>query len=169
MISKKIALATLFGVMIFASKLPLITPLDKAVVIIQALLLALGYLLLGRLGATYVALVGGLLATIIRPVFVPFSLIFAVLFGLLVDGFCVAFRVKTSPLSTVRLSLSVGVATALIGLISYYTTVYVFTLLERNLVLETVILVLGTLSGVVGGYLAALIWKRYLSALVTRV
>ncbi len=63
-------------------------------VIIQALLLAISSLLLGRIGATYVAIIGGLLATVLRVGFVPFSLIFAVLYGLLVDGLFYLFKVR---------------------------------------------------------------------------
>jgi hypothetical protein len=48
--SKRLALATLFGVLIFVSKIPLVTPLDKASIVVQALLLPLGYLVMGRVG-----------------------------------------------------------------------------------------------------------------------
>jgi hypothetical protein len=62
-----------------------------------------------------------------------------------------------------------GVSTALIGLISYLTTVYVFALLPRNLMLEVIILVSGTVSGLIGGYIAAIIWKKYLLKLLARL
>jgi hypothetical protein len=152
--SKRLALATLFGVPIFVSKIPLVTPLDKAAIVVQALLLPLGYLVMGRFGATYVAAVGGLLTTILRPALSPFTLLFALIYGLLTDGLCTLLKVHASQLSTLRLTISMCVSTALIGLLSYYTTVYIFTLLPRNLMLEVVILVSGTLGGLVGGYLA---------------
>jgi hypothetical protein len=69
--SKRLALATLFGVLIFVSKIPLVTPLDKAAIVVQALLLPVGYLLMGRFGATYVSAVGGLLTAILRPALLP--------------------------------------------------------------------------------------------------
>ncbi|MEM3484730.1 MAG: hypothetical protein QXI12_03835 [Candidatus Methanomethyliaceae archaeon] len=76
--TKRVAFIALFGVIVFASKI-IPTPIDKMFVIVQALLLALGSLLLGRIGATYIATVGGLLTTIWRPSFAPFSLIFAII------------------------------------------------------------------------------------------
>lgn len=167
--SKKLALVTLFGILIFVSKMPLVTPLDKAAVVVQALLLPLGYLVIGRLGATYVAAVGGLLTATLRPALSPFTLLFALLYGLLTDCFCTLFRVQATQLSTIRLTLSMVVSTALIGLISYYTTVHVFTLLPRNPMLEAIILISGILSGVAGGYIAAIIWKKYLSKVVAKI
>jgi hypothetical protein len=166
--SKRLALATLFGVLIFVSKIPLVTPLDKAAIVVQALLLPLGYLVMGRFGATYVSAVGGLLTAILRPALSPFTLLFALIYGLLTDGLCTLLKVQASQLSTLKLTVSMCVSTALIGLLSYYTTVYILTLLPRNPMLEVVILVSGTLSGLVGGYLAAKIWVRYLSKIVAR-
>ncbi len=60
--SQRLALATILGVIMAASGM-LPTPIDKAVFILQAFLLALGYLLIKRFGATYVALIGGFLLT----------------------------------------------------------------------------------------------------------
>jgi hypothetical protein len=167
--SKRLALATLFGVVIFASKMPLVTPLDKAAVIVQALLLPLGYLVMGRFGATYVAVVGGLLTAVLRPALSPFTLLFALIYGLLTDGLCTLLKVQASQLSTLKLTISMCVSTALIGLLSYYTTVYAFTLLPRNPMVEVVILVSGTASGLVGGYIAATVWRKYLSKVVTKI
>jgi len=167
--SKRLALATFLGVLIFVSKIPLVTPLDKAAIVVQALLLPLGYLVIGKLGATYVSIVGGLLTAILRPALSPFTLLFALLYGLLTDGFCILFKVRASQLKTLRLTLSMGVSTALIGLISYYATVYAFPLLPRNPIMELVILVSGTLCGLVGGYVAAKIWRKYLSNIVAKI
>lgn len=151
----------MFGVLIFASKLAFPTPFDKAMVIVQALMLALGSLLLGRLGATYTALVGGLLTTVIRPLFFPLTLIFAVLYGLLVDGFLTILKVKSSgSVKETRLVLSTTLSTSLIGLISYYFSVFVLQLLPRNLIIEIAILSAGTVSGAIGGWLAVFVWKR---------
>jgi hypothetical protein len=167
--SKRLALATLFGVVIFASKMPLVTPLDKAAVIVQALLLPLGYLVMGRFGATYVAVVGGLLTAVLRPALSPFTLLFALIYGILTDSLCTLLKVRASQLSTLRLTISMCVSTALIGLLSYYTTVYAFTLMPRNLMVEVVILVSGTASGLVGGYIASIVWRKYLSKVVAKI
>jgi len=161
---QRVAVAALFGVLTFLSKAPLPSPVDKITVIVQALSLALGHLLLGLWGATFVALVGGALTALWRAPMAPFSIGFALVYGLLVDGLSVALRVR-APGGRVRerrLTAAVTVATAVVGLTSYYATVYVARLLTRNLVMEVVILVGGTLSGLGGGYLAALIWRKAL-------
>jgi len=82
--SRRVALAALFGVLIFISKILVPTPIDKVIVGVQAIFLALSFLLLGFLGATWVALVGGLLTAIWRAPFAPITLMFALLYGLLV-------------------------------------------------------------------------------------
>ena len=161
--SKRVAIATLFGVVVFVSKTIVPSPLDKMFVIVQALLLALGALLLGRLGATYVAGVGGVLTALWRIAFAPFSLGSAILYGLFVDGFFLALGVNTTggKVKTGRLIAAMTVSTALIGFICYYMS-YSFGLVPRNAVLEVVILVVGTLSGALGGYLASVFWERHL-------
>jgi len=165
---RRLALATLFGVLIFVSKIAVPMPIDKAVVVIQALLLALGFLLLGSPGATYVALVGGLLTTLLRMPFAPFTILFTLMYGLLVDGLSSIFRVKSSEVHTKagRLVLSMTLSTALVGLLSYYITVFALGLLPRNPMLEIIILVTGTISGALGGYLAVFLWRRNLRHLV---
>jgi len=134
------------------------------VVVVQALLLTLGYLMLSGLGATYVASVGGLLSAAWRAPFAPFTVIFAMMFGLLVDGFSHAFKVKSSEgdVRTGRLVASVTASTALVGMASYYVTVYMLNLLPRNVILEVSILAAGIINGVAAGYLAGLIWRKYL-------
>jgi hypothetical protein len=158
-----VAIATLFGVVVFVSKAVVPSPLDKMFVVVQALLLALGALLLGRLGATYVAAVGGVLTALWRIALAPFSLGLAILYGLFVDGFFLALKVKTSDgkVQTGRLVAVMTMSTALIGLFSYYLS-YSFGLVPRNVVLEVVILVVGTLSGAFGGYFALVFWERHL-------
>jgi len=162
--SRRVALAALFGVLIFISKILVPTPIDKAVVVFQALFLALSFLLLGFLGATLVALVGGLLTAIWRAPFAPVTLTFALLYGLLVDVFMLAFKVKAASgdVRTGRLMVALSLSTAVVGLTSYYVTVYILTLLPRNPMLEISILVAGTISGAVAGYLAATIWRKAL-------
>jgi hypothetical protein len=51
-------MATLFGVLIFVSKIIIPTPFDKMAIAPQTLLLTLGFLSIGPLGATYVATFG---------------------------------------------------------------------------------------------------------------
>lgn len=161
--TKRMAFAAIFGVLILVFEMILPTPLDKMLVIIQALLLALSSLLLGRIGATYVAIIGGLLATVLRVGFVPFSMIFAVLYGLLVDGFFYVFKVRLphGDVKTRRLIVSLILSTAAVGLLSSYITVSI-GLMPMMPVLYLIIIVIGIISGAAAGYLASFLWKRYL-------
>jgi len=166
---QRLILAVLFAVLVFISKTFLPTPLDKMFVVVQALFLGLGSMTLSPLGATVVSTIAGLLTSAWRAPYAPFTLGFAVLYGLLVDAFVLLFKVKAKN-GTVRLkALVAGVtmATAITGMASYYTTVYVLSLLPRNIVLEVSILVIGVLNGLAGGYLAGLLWSKALRHLVS--
>ena len=162
--TKRVALATIFGAIIFLSKTFLPYPIDKMFMIVHALLLALGALLLGRMGATYVSVIGGVLTALWRTATAPFTFFFALLYGLFVDLFFFILKVNITEgtVKTSRLVASMAIGTAFVGGISYYTTVYLVPLLPRNAVLERSILIIGTLSGAVAGYLASNIWSRYL-------
>jgi len=161
-LSRRIAIATLFGALVFVSKIIVPTPFDKMAIAPQALLLALGFLLTGGLGATYVAAVSGLLTAIWRAPFAPFTIAFSLMYGLLLDGFCHAMKVKGSDASVKRgrLVAAVTVSTVIVGLSSYYVTVFVFGILPRNLFIEFIILIVGALNGLVASYLALHVWSR---------
>lgn len=94
--TRRVALAAIFGAVIFLSKTFLPSPIDKMFILVPALLLALGALVLGRMGATYVATVGGILTALWRISMAPFTLIFAVLYGLLVDSLFFILKIKTA-------------------------------------------------------------------------
>ena len=160
--SRSAALTALFGAMIAVSKIVMPSPLDKAVVIIQAVFLALGHLLLGGLGATKTALCGGVITAIWRAPMAPFTLVFALTYGLLVDGLSLALKVKTKEgeVETRKLILALTTSTAILGLFSYYITVHLLELLPGNPVFEAGIITAGVLNGVGGGYLAAMIWRK---------
>jgi len=162
--SKKVAVATLFGALMFATATILPSPIDKMFIVVQALPLALGALLLRRLGATYVATVGGILTALWRTALAPFSLVFALLYGLLVDGFFFIFNVYSDngTVKTGRMIASMTISTALVGVFSYYVTVLSLNLLQRNFALEVAVLVAGTLNGIVAGYLTSIIWNKHL-------
>ena len=158
------ALATLLGVVLFLSKTVVPSPIDKMLIVVHALLLALGALLLRKMGATYVAVIGGVLTALWRTALAPFTFVFALLYGLFVDIFFFIFKVNTSGgnVKTSRLVASMTASTALVGLLSYYVTVFLLGLLQRNPILEASMLVIGTLNGIAAGYLASIIWNRYL-------
>ena len=178
--SRKIALATMFGVAVFVSKITLPSPFDKALIVFQALFLALGALLMGRMGATYVSLVGGILTAFWRASLAHFTLPFALIYGLLIDGLILGFKAKSAKgdVKTSRMVAAVTVSTGIVGLTSYYFSVFVVPTITRSPivvdiagfainVIETGILIAGLINGLIAGYVATYIWKRNLRQLTT--
>ena len=165
-LTKRIAVATLFAAIIFVSKVALPSPLDKMLVIVQALLLSLSSLMLGRMGATYVATIGGLLTQIWRPAFFPFSLVFAVVYGLMIDGLFYSLKVKTpsGDVKTGRLILALILSTSIIGVLSMYVTV-TLGFMPWSPWLYAAVLVGGTISGTLAGWLIPPLWRKYFSKL----
>lgn len=135
--------------------------MKDSVVVIQALLLGLGALLLSPLGATLVATIGGLLTASYTSQLALFTILFAVIYGLLVDGliWILKARAGDSEIKAHRFALAITLSTAIIGFIAYGTTI-ALGLLPRNPTAEIFILIGGTLSGLVGGYLDVIIWRR---------
>jgi len=166
--TKKLALTTLFGVVVFLSKTIVPSPIDKMFIVVQALLLTLGALLLRKMGATYVAIVGGILTALWRTAYAPVTFATALLYGLFVDGFLLVARVNEAEgkVKTRRLVISVTVSTALLGYLSYYMSSIVLGLVPRNPTLEVIILFAGALNGVVAGYLASIIWNKHLRNII---
>lgn len=162
--AKRIAIASVFGVVIFVTKAFVPSPINKIFIVIQALLLAIGSLISRKHGATYVALIGGILTALWNMGLAPFTFSFALLFGLLVDGFFFLFRVNIvdGQVETIKLVAAMTLSTMLVGVLSYYTTAHLMGLMPRNLLMETVILAIGTISGSVAGYLASHVWNGYL-------
>ena len=73
--SKRLAVATMLGIIAFLSKAWLPTPIDKMFIVVQALTFTLASLLVGRWGATYASIVNGVLLSVIRaPRFLKGSL-----------------------------------------------------------------------------------------------
>ena len=161
--SKRLAVTTLLGVVAFVSKGFLPTPMDKMFVVVQALTFALASLLIGGWGATYASVINGALLSIIRVGFFPFSLIFSIIYGLLIDGFFRLFTVKTDNyVKSVRLITSLTLSTAITGLTSIYITTLI-GLMSIAPILYVIIFVIGVLNGVAAGYLTSLIWNKYLT------
>lgn len=159
--SRRYALAAIFGAIVFASKAFAPTPMKDSVIVVQALLLGLGALLLTPFGATLVATIGGLLTASLNPQLALFTVIFAVVYGLLIDALVRLFKARKSEteINAHRFSLAITLSTAIIGFVAYGTTV-ALGLLPRNPPAEIFILVGGILSGLVGGYLDVVIWHR---------
>jgi len=162
--TKRLAIATLFGAIIFITKALLPSPINKMLISIQALMLALGTLLLKKQGATFVSLIGGVLTALWNVAFAPFTLFFALLYGLLVDAFFLLFRIDVAhgEVKAAKVVTAMTMSTSLVGFASYYVTVHLMALIPRSLPLEVLILVMGTISGAVAGYFASLIWNNHL-------
>jgi hypothetical protein len=130
---------------------------------IQALSFALASLVLTRGGATFASFVTGLLLSILRVNFFPFSLIFSLLYGLLIDGFFNLFKVnRENTIKSKRLIILLTAATGITGI----TSMYITTMLEVIPMIPTIylaILVGAIINGIVAGYLTVIIWNRFLS------
>jgi len=159
--SRRYALAAIFGAVIFISKIFAPTPIKHSMVLIQALLLGLAALLLSPLGATFVSTIAGLLSASWSSELAVFTLTFAIGYGLLIDGLIWIFKARRSnfEVDAPRFTLAITFSTAIIGLVAYWVTV-VLGLLPRNPVAEILILIGGVLSGLAGGYLSVVIWRR---------
>jgi hypothetical protein len=156
---------SLFAVIIFGSKSIFPPPSDDAFVFVQVMLLVLSAFLMGAPGATYVSALSGVLKSLITGSFAPFTVGLAVLYGLMVDGFVIIFRArpKGRGVSYPRVVGAATVSTAIEGLVGYLITVPVFQLaIPSNLMIDASILIGGIVSGIIGGWLAAFVWKRYL-------
>lgn len=161
--SRRLAIATLLGIVAFLSKAVLPTPVDKMFVVVQALTFALASLLIGGWGATYASIVNGSLLGIVRPGFFPFSLVFSLIYGILVDVFIRIFKVKMDgQIKTVRLTISLVLSTAIIGLITIQITT-MLGLMPMIPILYLIIFIIGVLNGIVAGYLTSLVWNKHLA------
>lgn len=165
--TRSIALASLFGVLILVTNGFIPAPDSDFLIVVQSLLLALSYLVVGRGGATYVGLVSGMLITVVKLGFFPVDLVFATLFGVLVDLLASGLRVRTDGrASSVRLSVCMMISTGIVGLGAFYVSVFAFpasfTDVPHDPVTDATILVFGVVSGAVAGVIAARLWNRNL-------
>lgn len=164
--TRKLATAALFGVIIAIVKGRIFPPpTGDLLVIVEAMLLGLGFILLGRGGATYTAVIAGLLINIQFLEYGPLPLLLAVLYGVLVDGFSLVLKVRAETgVSSKRLAASLTVSTAITGPVAYYLTVPFLTSAPSNPTLYASIIVIGVVSGAAAGYLAVRVWERNLKA-----
>ena len=149
------------GTLAFVSTGFLPSPFDKIVILFQALAFALSSLALKKGGATLASLVNGVLLSVSRTAFFPFSLIFSVSYGLLIDLLFHAFKVapKNSHIKTKRLVFTLALTTGITGVVSMYIT----TLMGLIPMLPTLyfgVLVAGVLNGIIASYLTIVVWNR---------
>ncbi|MEM1985046.1 MAG: hypothetical protein QXW76_07270, partial [Candidatus Korarchaeum sp.] len=165
--TRRLAIATLLGIIAFISKSLLPPVIDKVFLLMEALSFALSSILVIRWGATYASFVNGMLLSIARIGLFPFSLIFSVLYGLLIDGTFEYFKVKSLEDGVVRIRtlpavLSLSLSSIVTGLVALFSTT-MLGVMPMIPFLYVVILVAGTFNGVAAGYLTSVIWNKYLS------
>src|SRR5256712_13625542 len=101
--------------MIFLVKGFLPSPTADFLVVFEALLVGLSFLILGRGGATYVELVNGLLQTPVKLSLAPFSLLLALFFGAQIDAYASLQRVRNSEARLGGLAATLSLSSATTG------------------------------------------------------
>ena len=129
------------------------------------MVLSLSFILLGPGGATYTGFINGLVETPLQLGFGPFAFGVALFYGVLVDVLCVLFKVTSEGrIHTKRLIASLSVSTIITGSVATYAFIALgFGTTAPFVEVYLPVLVVGALSGTIGGYLAARIWARNLS------
>jgi len=165
---RKLITAALFGVAIAVIKGPFQPPYADLLVIVEAPIVGLSYLLLGRGGATYTELINGLIQSTFKATFFPFSIIAAIFYGLQVDIYSWLFHAQVNGnASAKRMFASLGLASTTTGILAAYFSI-MLGIVPYTPSLFTIIyipiIIWGVLSGAVGGALSARIWDRNLKA-----
>lgn len=163
---RKLITAALFGVAIAVIKGPFQPPYADLLIIVEAPILGLSFLLLGRGGATYTELINGLIQSTLKASFFPFSLIAALFYGVQVDVYCWLFRARVGgKASAKRMFASLGLASTVTGMLAAYFSIMLGIVPYTPSLFEVVyipIIVWGVLSGAVGGAVSARIWEKNL-------
>ena len=148
----------------FVTRVFVPAPIDKLLIVVDAVLLALGALFIKSAGATSVAAVGGVLIGIWLPAFLPFSFIFTLLYGVIVDAAFFAFKVKATKNGVNRntLMIAMTISTLFIGFLSYYSTSLTLNIIPITPVLTAIVLFMAPISGAVAGYATSYLWNKYL-------
>ncbi|MCJ7713485.1 hypothetical protein MUO66_03385 [Candidatus Bathyarchaeota archaeon] len=161
--AEQLIITSLFGSVIFITRVFVPPPIDKLLIVVDAIVLVLGALFLKKWGATSVGAVGGVLTGLWRPA-VPFSFVFIFIYGILIDISLYGFKVKATNegVNQNRLIISLSLSTTLIAIISYYSTSIGLNIIINNQILEIMVLIMGPISGVVAGYASSYLWNKYL-------
>lgn len=171
--TRKLITATLLGVVIAVVKSPFQWPITDYLIIVEAPILGLSFLMLGRGGATYTGLINGVLQSVFKGT--PLDLLFGVFYGALVDMTGTGFGVgKGEGTNSKRMAAALGLASTIAGL----SIAFVVITLNISLgplvsglgfsdlvnIVYVPIIVWGIISGVLGGYISAKLWDRNLKA-----
>jgi hypothetical protein len=162
--ARKLVTATLFGAIIGVVYGALPFEIGDSLIVFEAVMLSLTFILLGPGGATYTGLINGLVETPLQLAFGPFALGVALFYGILVDVFSSLFGVTSEGLvRTRRLVAALSLSTIITGLVATYAFIALgFGTTAPFLDVYLPVLVVGALSGTIGGILAARIWERNL-------
>lgn len=167
--AKRVFITALFSSIIFVTNFFVPPPINYLLIAVQAVILALATLFVGKLGATYVGLVGGAMSALARPAFGPFTFAFTLLYGILVDVFFMAFKAspKGGGVNRNRVVLAMTFSTAIIGFSSYYivavySKIIELTPAELTPMMSGLVIFVATGSGIAAGYAAAYLWNKYL-------
>lgn len=151
--------------------------MNYILIVVEAVLLALSGLFIRKVGATYVGAVGGLLTALGSPALGPFTFLFTLIFGVLVDFFFLIFGINASHqrVNRNRLMASMAVSTMLIGILSYSAFAFlpqfiplakefsgIGLFIQRSSMLDALVLFMGPVTGIVAGYAASYLWNKYL-------
>jgi hypothetical protein len=163
----RLLIASLFGSIIFVKGLFVPSPIDKLLIVVDAVLLALSGLFIRNVGATYVGAVGGGLASLGRPSLLPFYFILILAYGCMVDLFLFLFKIKatTEGVNRNRLMAAMAINTLLIGFLSYYVTTAFPQLIPSYPALDMLVAFMGPATGATAGYAASYLWNKYLKSI----
>ncbi len=162
--AKRLFIAALFSSIIFVINFLIPPPISYLLIAVQAVLLALANLFIGKAGAIYVGLIGGFLSALSRPAFGPFTFLFTFLFGILVDVLSFVFKITstTDGVKESRIILAMTFSTSIIGVLSYYTTAVYIQIIDLNQMMLGLVAFVSLGSGISAGYAAAYLWNKYL-------
>ncbi|MEM2193214.1 MAG: hypothetical protein QW803_02015 [Candidatus Methanomethylicia archaeon] len=160
--ARDVAIIALFSLIIFIEKAFIPPPYDKFfTILIESLLLCLGFIIVGFSGPIAIGLVSGLLASM-RSGLAPFTITLALLYGLLISILSKVFRVKADfNVNKGRLAITAGIASIVVGLLGILITIMIG--LPIPTIVIALIFIVGLIQGIIGGYLAATIWIKILA------
>lgn len=162
----RLFIVALFGSIMFVTRLFVPLPIDRMLIAVDAVLLALSALFVKNFGAIYVGAVGGTLTSLWRPSLIPFSIIYALLYGAFVDISLRVFKVKATNegVDQNKLMMAMACSTLLIGFLSYYATTLFPQIIQAYIAIDIIVAFMGPVTGAVAGYAAAYLWNKYLKS-----
>lgn len=161
--TRSIALTALFSAIILTEKILAPAPYDKLFsIFVQATLLALSFLIMGAAGPFSIGVLSGTLMAFARAEFAFMTFSLSIIYGTLLGLSAKALKVKSgATIDLKRLTLSSIISSAVVGSIGMSMTI-LLGLIPINLGLFVGMFVAGLAQGALGGYVAGILWRRYL-------